>query len=85
MDKEVYTLLGVVMQGVVTMVIAYIAFKQASLTKVIEKLEINTNSMKDQLVAVTRVAGLAEGNLQGRVEQTAEQSVIAASQAPKNK
>jgi len=35
-------------------------------------LEKNTNSIKDELVAVTRSAALAKGNLEGRAEAKAE-------------
>ena len=41
--------------------------KQAMVT-----LEKNTNSIKDELVAVTKIAARAEGNLEGRAQQKAE-------------
>lgn len=39
----------------------------------VEKLEVNTNSMKDALVEATRAGNLAQGNLAGRAELKAEQ------------
>lgn len=79
MNKELYELIGVAVQGFITIVIAYIAFKQATMGKVMKDLELNTNSMKDQLVAITKTSSMAEGNLQGRAEQTAERNAATVS------
>ena len=74
MTAELYQLLTITVQSITAVVIAYIALKQASLTRTMDKLEKNTNSMKDALVASTKAGALAEGNLQGRLEQTAERA-----------
>lgn len=44
-------------------------------------LELNTNSMKDALVAATATGEFAKGNLQGREQQTAERAVEKSTEA----
>ena len=67
-----YAFYSLVVQSVVPVAVAWIAFKQASLSSSMKHLEKNTNAIKDELVAAVRVGAFAEGNLQGRTEQTAE-------------
>ena len=55
---------------------AWIAFHQGQLSKNITKIEVATNSMKDQLVMATGLAahaqGLAQGLAQGRADEKME-------------
>lgn len=53
--------------------LAWIAYKQIKNGQEIKKLEVNTNSMKDQLVKVVGEAEKAKGNLEGRSELAGEQ------------
>ena len=52
--------------------LAYFAYKQASLSKNVKELAQNTNHLKDELVAEVRVASVAKGKLQGRDELATE-------------
>lgn len=47
---------------------------QDTQTKVVEKLEVNTNSISEKLRAAIEAGALAKGNLAGRAELTAEQN-----------
>ncbi len=49
----------------------------------IQKVEVATNSMKDQLVEATRAAAELVGQKQGRAEQKAEQKADAADKKAK--
>jgi hypothetical protein len=51
------------------------AMKLHSTAANIQKIEIATNSMKDQLVSATAKGSLAQGIAQGRADLTAEQAV----------
>ena len=67
-----YAFYSLVVQSVVPVAVAWIAFKQAALNTSMKHLEKNTNAIKDELVIAVKQGALAEGNLQGRIEQTAE-------------
>ena len=51
---------------------AWIAFHQGQLAKNITKIEVATNSMKDQLVLATRNAAHAQGLAEGRAAEKSE-------------
>lgn len=57
---------------------AWVAYKQLKNGQEIKKLETNTNSIKDALVAATAKGALAEGNLAGREQLLKEQATPAA-------
>lgn len=74
MTAELYQLLTITIQSITAIVIAYIALRQASLNKTMNQLEKNTNHKLGELLITTKEAALAEGNLRGRLEQTAERT-----------
>ena len=78
MSAEAYEILRLLINTIGTVLLAYIAYKQLRLTKSMNLLEKNTNSMKDELVAEVRAASLAKGNLQGRKEIKYEEATTAA-------
>lgn len=41
--------------------------------RIVRQVEVNTNSMREELVLVTRIAALAEGVLRGREEMRVQQ------------
>jgi hypothetical protein len=74
-DAEIaarYALYSLIVQSVVPIATAWIAFKQVQLNRTMSHVEHNTNSIKDELVAQALQLGKTEGNLEGRAEQTAE-------------
>lgn len=55
--------------------VAWIAFKQASLSKAVEEVRHNTNSLTSQLVAKTEITSHAEGKAEGVAEERATEAV----------
>ncbi len=49
--------------------------RQGTMKENIQKIEVATNSMKDQLVKATASASHAEGKAEGRAENLAEKAV----------
>jgi len=68
-DMAFYSL---VVQTLGSIGIAWITYKQVQLGTNLGKLEINTNSMREELVKVTAKSSRAEGNLEGRAELAQE-------------
>ncbi len=71
-DAEIaarYAFYSLIVQSVATVIGSIIA---TASTVYLRHWAHNTNAIKDELVAATMRKGLAEGNLQGRTEQTAE-------------
>jgi hypothetical protein len=74
-DAEIasrYAFFSLIAQLFIPVTAAWIAYNQYQLIRAMNHVVHNTNSIKDELVAVALGKGLAEGNLQGRSEQTAE-------------
>lgn len=74
-DAGLLALLSVVVTSLTAILLAWIAFKQAALGRsqselkeTVVTLEKNTNSIKDQLVAATAAASMAQGKVEGRRE-----------------
>jgi hypothetical protein len=65
---SIFTLIGVI----------WIGMMSAKTREIVLKTELNTNSMKDALVASTAVASHAEGKEEGRVEGEAKAEALAA-------
>jgi membrane protein implicated in regulation of membrane protease activity len=55
-----------------SVLLAWIAYKQARLSRTMETLEKQTNSIKDALVASTAKASRSEGVADGRAQVKAE-------------
>jgi len=72
MGDEAFKVVGIALQTVGTVLVAWLAYKHAVLDSTLKKLEKNTNSIKDALVIETANSSLAKGNLQGRAELQAE-------------
>jgi len=70
----IISMFSLTIQTVGAVAIAWIAYKQAQLTKNMKLLETNTNSIKDELVAVTKTAGILQGKVEGREELRSEQA-----------
>jgi uncharacterized membrane protein YhiD involved in acid resistance len=83
-SAPVLALLTLIVQGVFALLMVWIKRDISEQKKTIEKLEVNTNSMKDQLVKVVGEAENAKGNLQGRADQQSESDakIVAAGQKP---
>lgn len=64
--------IGEFVTGCSPIAIAYFAWKQNKMSKKQDVIHNQINGMKDQLMKETKDAGLAEGNLAGRKEQTQE-------------
>jgi uncharacterized membrane protein YhiD involved in acid resistance len=71
-SAPVLALFTLIVQGVFALLMVWIKRDMSEQKETIKKLEVNTNSMKDQLVKVVGEAENAKGNLQGRSDQQAE-------------
>jgi hypothetical protein len=72
MSDEVAKVIGIGLQTVGTILVAWLTYKHTVLEMTMKKLEKNTNSIKDALVAETAVSNLAKGKLEAREEMRAE-------------
>jgi hypothetical protein len=72
MDASIITLISLCVTSATAIGLAWIAYKQAHLSKAVEEVRHNTNSLTSQLVAQTEITSKAEGNAAGRAEQKAE-------------
>jgi hypothetical protein len=68
-----------IVNSVMLLMVAVITYNTNKITK---QTEINTNSMKDALVASTKLASHAEGLAQGQAEGKALAAEIALSKVP---
>jgi len=59
--QEIVQIITLITGLISTLAIPFVAYY-------IRRLEKNTNSIKDELVAVTKSAAIARGNLEGRAE-----------------
>lgn len=73
MDAATGVAISSVASTVGVVLVAWLAFKTAKLSKAVEKIHVATNSMKDALVKTTAESSEAKGNLEGRKELKAEQ------------
>lgn len=62
-------------------ILAWIAYKQAQLSRIVKEVHQQTNHIKDELVASTAKASEAQGKIIGRTELKAELYERAASGA----
>lgn len=79
MSSETQTAVLQVVSLIVTtggaVLLAWIALKQATLSRVVKELEKNTNSLTEALVKSTAESSLAKGKQEGIAEQKAVESV----------
>lgn len=68
--------IAILMQSLTTLGVALIAYMGLRFKSTIEKLETNTNSIKDALVATTKEASFAKGILEQK-RRTAEADATA--------
>ena len=75
-----FNTIGLVLVAVLNAVTAFLAYRTHQTTldtnRNVKIVETATNSMKDQLVASTAKASLAEGELKGRADKTREEKAL---------
>ena len=71
---EISLLIGLLINACAIVLAAWInAYKLRVVIADVHKIELSTNSMKDELVQTTKLAAHAQGDLEGRADLKAEQ------------
>lgn len=71
MDASIISLISLCVTSLTAVVLAWIAYKQASLSRNLQTLKEQTNHIKDALVASTAKASHAEGVAEGKAAAAA--------------
>jgi len=81
---ESVLLAGLMMNAIAIVLAAWLNSRKFGIVIAdVHKIELATNSMKDELVAATKTAALLQGNAKGRIALKAEQDADAAVVADK--
>lgn len=74
MDVTTGTMISSVASTLGVVIVAWLAFRTAKLSKAVEEVRHNTNSLTEKLIAKTEIISEAKGNAEGREELKHEQA-----------